>query len=160
MSFGTLCNDAGYYCSGGTQEFVKREIPEIPENYPEYGMFGKLPAYGFYCRHAENLTFNDVELDFIEPDARPAIVCDDITGFELYKIKARLIGNEPPIQCKDVKKMFVQSCIALQGIETFLHISGAKSRHITLSWNDLSSAKNAIKKDDNIEVYLDSNRLK
>ncbi|HEX7575690.1 MAG TPA: hypothetical protein VF360_04870, partial [Candidatus Methanoperedens sp.] len=145
---------------GGTQELAKREIPEFPEKYPQFSMFGKLPAYGFYCRHVENLTFNDVELDFIEPDARPAIICDDIIGLELYKIKARLIGNESLIQCKDVKNMFVQSCIAPQGIETFLHISGAKSEHITLSGNDLSGAKNAIKKDDNIEVYLDSNRLK
>jgi polygalacturonase len=155
----TLENIRLTFHGGGTQELVKREIPEVPENYPEYGMFGKLPAYGFYCRHAENLTFNDIELDFIEPDARPAIVCDDITGLELYKIKARLIGNEPLILCKDVKNMFVQSCIAPRGIETFLHITGAKSEHITLSGNDLSGAKNAIKKDGNIEVYLDTNRL-
>jgi len=156
----TLENIRITFQGGGTQELVKREIPEVPEKYPEFGMFGQLPAYGFYCRHAENLSFNDVELDFIEPDARPAIVCDDITGLELYKIKARLTGNEPLIQCKDVKNMFVQSCIAPQGIETFLYISGARSGHITISGNDLSGAKNAIKKDDNIKVYLDYNRLK
>ena len=56
--------------------------------------------------------------------------------------------------------MFIQSCIAPRGIETFLHISGSKSEQITLIGNDLSGAKNAVKKDDNIEVYLDSNRLK
>ena len=156
----TMQNIRLTFLGGGTQELVKREIPEVPEEYPEYGMFGKLSAYGFYCRHAENLTFNDVELDFIEPDARPAIVCDDIIGLELYKIKARVNGNEPLIQCKDVKNMLVQSCIAPRGIETFLYISGAKSERITLSGNDLSGAKNAIKKDGNTEVYLDSNRLK
>ena len=145
--------------AGATQELVKPEVQEIPESYPEFGMFGKLPAYGFYCRHAENLTFNDVELDFIEPDARPAMVFDDISGLELYKIKARVIGSEPLIQCKDIKNMFVQSCMAPQGIETFLYISGEKSEHITLSGNDLSGAKNAIKIMDNIEVYLDSIRL-
>jgi hypothetical protein len=115
----TLENIRIKFQGGGTQDLVKREIPELPEGYPEFKMFGMLPAYGFYCRHAENLTFNDVELDFIEPDARPAIVCDDIIGLELYKIKARLTGNEPLIRCKDVKNMFVQSCIAPQGIETF-----------------------------------------
>ena len=148
------------FLGGGTQDLVKREIPEIPESYPEYGMFGKLPSYGFYCRHAENLTFKDVEMDFIEPDARPAIICDDIAGLEFFSIKARINGNEPLIRCKDVKNMFVQSCIAPPGIETFLHITGAKSEHITLSGNDLSGAKNAIKKDDKIEIYIDSNRLK
>ncbi len=139
---------------------VDREIPEVPEVYPEQTMFGRLPAYGFYCRHAENLTFNDVELNFMEADERPAIVCDDINGLELYKVKAKLIGDAPMIQCKDVKNMFVQSCIAPQGIETFLQLSGVKSEHITLIGNDLSGAKNPIRNNDNIKVYLDSNRLK
>jgi hypothetical protein len=106
------------------------------------------------------LTFNDVELDFTEPDARPAIVCDDIVGLELYKIRARVIGNEPLIQCRDVKNIFVQSCIAPHGIQTFLQLSGAKSGHITVLGNDLSGAKNAIKNDDKIKGFLDSNRLK
>ena len=100
----TLENIRITYRGGGTQDLVNREIPEVPEDYPEFGMFDQLPAYGFYCRHAENVTFNDVELDFTEPDARPAIVCEDILGLELYKIKARLMGNEPLIKCKDVKK--------------------------------------------------------
>ena len=156
----TLENIRITYRGGGTQDLVNREIPEVAEDYPEFGMFDQLPSYGFYCRHAENVTFNDVELDFTEPDARPAIVCEDIQGLELYKIKARLMGNEPLIKCKDVKNMFVQSCIAPKGIETFLYINGLKSEHITLLGNDLSGAKNAIRKDNNIEVYLESNRLK
>ena len=156
----TLENIRLTFQGGGNGELVKREVPEVPDVYPEYTMFGKLPAYGFYCRHAKNLTFNDVELDFIEPDGRPAIVFDDITGLDLYKIKARVMGSEPLIQCKDVKNMFVQSCIAPKDIETFLHISGEKSKHITLLGNDLSGAKNAVIKGDKIEVYLDSNRLK
>jgi len=156
----TLQNINLTFHGGVKQELVNREIQEIPEDYPEYDMFGTLPAYGFYCRHAKNLTFNDVELDFIEPDGRPAIIFDDIIGLELYKINARVIGNEVLIKCEDVREMFVQACIAPLGIETFLFISGLKSEHITFSGNDLSGAKNAIKKNDNIKVYLDSNRLK
>jgi hypothetical protein len=123
-------------------------------------MFGILPAYGFFCRHAENLTFNNVEMDFISPDARPAIIFEDITGLGIYRIKARVTGNEPLIASKDVKNMFVQSCIAPKGIETFLHISGAKSEHITLLGNDLSGAVKPIRNESNVEVYLDSNRMK
>ncbi|MFC2126098.1 glycoside hydrolase family 28 protein [Bacteroidota bacterium] len=156
----TLKNIRLTFQGGGTRDLVNREIPEVPEVYPEYTMFGKLPAYGFYCRHAENLTFNDVELDFIDPEERPAIVFDDIVGLDLHKIKARVMGSEPLIQCKDVRDMFIQSCIAPVDIETFLHISGNRSKHITLLGNDLSGAKNPIKKEDHIEVYLDSNRLK
>lgn len=156
----TLDNIRLTFQGGGTKELAERNIPEIPDGYPEFQMFGKLPSFGFYCRHAENISFNDVELDFIEPDLRPAIVCDDIIGLELYKIKATSGGKEPLIKCKDVRNMLVQSCSVPQGIETFLQISGTKSEHITLSGNDLSGAKNPIRKDDNIEVYLDSNRMK
>ena len=156
----TLENIRLTFQGGGTRDLVTRKVPEIPETYPEFGMFGKLPAYGFYCRHAENLTFNNVEVDFIDPDARPAIVFDDINCLDLSKIKARVMGNEPLMKCKDVKNMFVQSCVAPRNIETFLHISGNKSKHISLVGNDLSGAKNAIKVEDNTEVYLDSNRLK
>ena len=156
----TLENIRITFQGGGTKDLVNREIPEIPEKYPEFSMFGKLPAYGFYCRHAKNLRFIDVEINFTEPDERPAIVCDDISGLELHKIKGISTGNEPLIKCKDVKNVFIQSCIAPRGIETFLSISGLKSEHITLSGNDLSGAKNTIKKGDNVEVYLESNRLK
>jgi polygalacturonase len=156
----TLANIRLNFKGGGTQDLVKREIAEVPEKYPEYSMFGKLPAYGFYCRHAENLTFDDVEMDFTEPDARPAIVCDDVVGLGLLKIKAGMTGNEPLIRCKDVKNMFVQSCIAPPGLETFLQIDGAGSGHITLVGNDLSGARNAVKKDETLDVYLESNRLK
>jgi len=145
---------------GGTKDLADREIDEFPEKYPEQTMFGKLPAYGFYCRHAENLTFNNIELDFIEPDARPAIVCDDINGLEFYKIKAKINGDVPLMKCSNVRNMLAQSCIAPQGIETFLQLSGARNEHISLIGNDLSGAKNVLKKDAGIEVYLDSNRLK
>jgi polygalacturonase len=156
----TLENIRIKYKGGGTKDLIDREIPENPEKYPEQSMFGKLPAYGFYCRHLENITFNDIELDFADTDVRPAIVCEDINGLELYKLKARVVGNEPLIKCKDVKNMFMQSCIAPPGIETFLQITGSECEHITLLGNDLSGAKNSVKKDNNIKVFSDSDRIK
>ena len=80
---------------GGTQELMKREIPEIPEEYPEFEMFGMLPAYGFYCRHGSNLRLDGIELDFKGMEARPAIICDDISGLELQNIKAVIQGTVP-----------------------------------------------------------------
>jgi polygalacturonase len=145
---------------GGTQEFVNREIPELPEKYPEFRMFGMLPAYGFYCRHAENVTFNDVEVGFIEPEARPAMVCDDITGLEFYRIKATPGSNQPLLQFNDVRNVFLQSNIAPEGTETFLKVTGTKSKHIVLSGNDLSVAKNPVSKDAGIDVIIDSKHLK
>ena len=144
---------------GGTKEFVNREIAEIPEQYPEFRMFGTLPAYGFYCRHAENLVFKDVEVGFTIPDARPAIVCDDIIDLELHRIKA-MIGQEPVLQFRNVQNSIIQSCRAPKGTDIFLGIDGLNSRNISLIGNDLSEAKQVTRKSDGLEVYMDSNRLK
>ncbi|MBE7558829.1 glycoside hydrolase family 28 protein [bacterium] len=49
---------------GGTDAMVAREIPEQPANYPEFTMFGRLPAYGFYARHARGLRMDNVQLRY------------------------------------------------------------------------------------------------
>ena len=59
------------------------EVPEFPEKYPEFGMFGKLPAYGLYCRHARNLSLRNVRTSVAAADPRPALVCDDVKELEL-----------------------------------------------------------------------------
>lgn len=46
-------------------------------------MFGRLPAYGFFCRHVKNLYLSRVELALASPDSRPALVCDDVADLEL-----------------------------------------------------------------------------
>jgi hypothetical protein len=54
----------------------------------------------------------------------------------------------------------IQSCQAPRGTEIFLSAEGMKSGKISLIGNDLSEAKQVIRKTENIEVFLDSNRLK
>lgn len=55
-------------------------IPEKIENYPEFSMFGELPAYGLFVRHARNLTFRNVEFILKDQDFRPKYVFDDVEG--------------------------------------------------------------------------------
>ncbi|MCC7083889.1 MAG: glycoside hydrolase family 28 protein [Pirellulales bacterium] len=71
---------------GGDAELVEREIPENETSYPEYFMFGELPAYGLYCRHVDGITMNNITLDHVKPDARPAIVLDDVKGADLFRV--------------------------------------------------------------------------
>ncbi len=52
-------------------------VPENIEKYPEFSMFGELPAWGFYVRHAKNVTFRNVRLNLADADFRPAFVLDD-----------------------------------------------------------------------------------
>jgi polygalacturonase len=154
----TLNNIRLVYEGGGKQELVKREIPEVPEGYPEFGMFGTLPAYGFYCRHAGNIRFNNVEVDFEGQEARPSFIFDDVTGLELQSIKGRTAGSQPLLWFINVKNTLIESCIVPEWIETFLQVSGPESGHITLTGNDLSRAGNAVKQENSKSVYMDNNR--
>ncbi|MBL7815924.1 MAG: glycoside hydrolase family 28 protein [Saprospiraceae bacterium] len=68
---------------GGTPSVAYRSptdfstIPEHPREYPEFSMFGELPAWGFFLRHTEGVHFKRVRLYLKEKDYRPALVHDD-----------------------------------------------------------------------------------
>ncbi len=81
----TLDNVRLSFVGGGTEADAKRVVQEQAEKYPEYGMFGTLPAYGFYCRHARHLTFRNVETRFASPEARPGLVTEDVEGLRIFE---------------------------------------------------------------------------
>jgi hypothetical protein len=57
---------------GGTAGDAAREVPELIDVYPDAFSFGPtVPAFGFWIRHAERITFEDVAITPAEPDARP-----------------------------------------------------------------------------------------
>lgn len=59
------------------------DVPEKEADYPEFSMFGELPAWGFYIRHVKGLTMKNVKLTCREPDYRPPLVFDDVEGLIL-----------------------------------------------------------------------------
>ncbi len=67
---------------GGPASEVTRPVPEAEKAYPENRMFKRqmLPAYGFYVRHADGVTFENVKLTYTgDTEVRPAIFIDDST---------------------------------------------------------------------------------
>jgi len=89
-----LSNIEIVYPGGGNPHYAKRgtlkreldSIPEMPYAYPEFSQFKELPAWGFYVRHADNITFDHIVLKAKESDYRPAIVFDDAKDIELKNI--------------------------------------------------------------------------
>ena len=69
-----------YYAYRGTEPAELDAIPEMITAYPEFSQFKELPAWGFYVRHADNITFDNVTVKALEKDYRPAIVLDDVQG--------------------------------------------------------------------------------
>lgn len=61
-------------------------VPEQIDSYPEFSMFGELPAWGFYIRHMDGLTLKNIKLRIAAPDYRPAIVFDDVRRLTLDSV--------------------------------------------------------------------------
>ena len=60
-------------------------IPENAAEYPEFSMYGELPAWGLYIRHVRGLQMKNVKLSIEDADYRPAIVLDDVNDATFQK---------------------------------------------------------------------------
>jgi polygalacturonase len=79
-------------------------VAEQVNAYPEPSMFGLLPAYGFYIRHAAGIRMDGVQLSFVQPDARPAFVLEDVTDIEFHGVEAQKAPNVPTVVLRDVEE--------------------------------------------------------
>ena len=91
----TLENIDITYPGGASKEvaFVSPDslsrVPEQEADYPEFSMFGELPASGLYVRHLTGLRIKNCRLRYKTSDFRPAFIFDDATGIQLSGIEAR-----------------------------------------------------------------------
>jgi hypothetical protein len=142
----TLSNIHITFPGGGTrEEAAQRDIPELRDHYPEYHMFGVLPAYGLYARHAQELTLHNVRFDLAGPDLRPAVVCDDVADLELSSFRAQ--GHpevESLIRLRQTRRAFIHGCRALTDIGTFVRAEGDDCHEVILADNDLHRVKSPI----------------
>lgn len=63
-----------------------KSVPERENSYPEFDMFGELPCYGFYVRHADGVTFRNVTLKLRKDDFRPAFLLDDASNVNFERV--------------------------------------------------------------------------
>ncbi len=78
-----------------------KDVPELETAYPEFSMFGELPAWGFYVRHVKGLSFKNIDIKIKDPGYRPAFVFDDVHGLKLETIKVSGDNKSSPIFYKD-----------------------------------------------------------
>src|SRR5260370_20492400 len=83
---------------GGKSEWTERAIPEVEKNYPEARMFGRLPAYGLYCRHVTGLKLDNLRLVTAAPDQRPVLHCGGRKSLRAARLGATAPGNAPPLR--------------------------------------------------------------
>lgn len=72
------------FAGGGNPRFASitpdalDKVPEKANAYPDFSMFGELPAWGAYIRHAKKIACRNLHLDCEKKDYRIAIVLDDV----------------------------------------------------------------------------------
>lgn len=63
------------------------QVPEKIKDYPEFSMFGELPAWAFYVRHTNGVSFKNIKLTLEDIDFRPAFVFDDVQNLNMEQIQ-------------------------------------------------------------------------
>lgn len=128
----SLDNLRFFYSGGGTQEDTKNEIPEKESSYPEATMFGKLPAYGMYIRHADNITMENVEFHLQSKDYRAPVYLDNVQIANLDNIRADIDATASFIEANDVSEISIKNPWPGISCASVVAIRGEKSKSIRL----------------------------
>jgi predicted alpha-1,2-mannosidase len=103
------------YAGGGRKEkaFMPIDslhiITEAADRYPEFSMFGELPVWGLYLRHAEGITMKNVRFTLKQYDYRPSIAADDIRGLTIDGLKVTGSGVTPSLHLKDTEQVSINN---------------------------------------------------
>ena len=83
----SLSNIRLYSRGGGSILDARGVVPEMIAGYPEPMLFGTLPAWGLYVRHAAGLQLRDVWFHLLGEDARPVAYLEDVEGVDLAGVR-------------------------------------------------------------------------
>lgn len=81
------------------------DVPQMEKGYPEPSSHGILPAYGLFISNAKNIKVENVVLETINRDERPAIVMMNVENVSLEDVKVDKAENVPYIVMKDAKNI-------------------------------------------------------
>jgi hypothetical protein len=141
----TLRNIRLSFAGGGTAEQASRTIPEEAQKYPEYAMFGKLPAYGIYGRHVDGLKLTNIQLQLASADQRHALVLDDVRNATLDGLDTAWSGGAASsLRLTDVRDALIRGCRPTPGIDVFVKVQGSRTEGVTLIGNDFRGIKKVV----------------
>lgn len=122
----------------GQEQWASLAVPEQVAQYPEARMFGRLPSFGFYCRHVRGLRLRDVVLGAAEGEARPAIACDDTDHVEIAGLRSpKVASNEPAIRLIQSKDVWIRDAQAPEGARALVELTGRQTSQVLLTGCDL-----------------------
>jgi hypothetical protein len=140
---------------------LSREVPELEKRYPDASMFPDLPAYGLYCRHVKGLRGEGIDLRVDRPDARPAVVLEDVREAELSTIVATLPADGGPVfWLRSVQDCLLSGLRPSGGSKALVRLSGAETSRVRLVGNDVGRGPRVVTLDADVEptaVRIDGN---
>jgi polygalacturonase len=118
---------------GGKAELVSLDMPEMERMYADATMFGDLPAYGLYCRHVVGLTVDGSDLRVVQPDARPAVVLDDVRQVDVRAVRAMPpAGGGPTLWLHSVQNGLVHDFRPHAPDRAVVRVSGGATSKVRL----------------------------
>ena len=121
------------YNGGGTINDGLRNIPENEADYPDAIMFGRLPSYGMFIRHVENITLDNVELYFKNEEKRPALYLEDVKNGKIFDLQAHIDNSISLIKSKNSKDLYIKNPIPIEICKNIIEVSGKESKSIFLT---------------------------
>ena len=73
-------------------------------------MFGTMPSYGLFVRHAARLEVDHVTLSFVSPEQRPAVVMQDVASADFDHFKADHQEGAPLFRLRNVIDFVLHNC--------------------------------------------------
>ncbi len=111
-----LVNSFFFRATGGVPPRQPYDTPEREKEYPEPSMFGLIPAYGFFIRHAQRVELDNVEVAFMQEDRRPAFVLDHVSGADFTGVKAQKASGVATVVLKNVQNFSARDCVPLPDV--------------------------------------------
>ena len=99
-------------------------------------MFGAIPSWAFYVRHAKNIKLQGINLTLEHPDKRSPFIFEDVTQLKLVGIEAPIgEGASPVLHFKDVTQIMISGCLIPKNQATFIDIPANQKHEIQLIGN-------------------------
>lgn len=103
-------------CDGGGNKSLANfpldsfnRIPEAETDYPEFSMFGELPAWGLYVRHVKGITLKNIKLINKKKDYRASLLVDDAQKVALQNFSVEGATSLPILFFNDVKPLVLNN---------------------------------------------------
>jgi len=104
--------------------------PEYIGQYPENTMWTNLPAYGYYIRHATNVTFTNCFTSAASPDARPWLATNDVSNLTIIGPTLNLLSGAGNVVLQWNNGFILQTATNVGG--SYADLTGAASPYTNL----------------------------